>query len=187
MYCSRRSETHFRTFFCLPMENPLCLPIRSAAVPGPHDVGGGTTRCQCLVVACAGCGAARRVHVPAGRAMRSTPSPHLLSAASPRALRRLAAPRPLALTTPILTSTLPCSCMRHLILANFISRRNWDYWFHLVFPKLQGFYFFHLFFVIEYSIFELFGQINLELVNKHWEKETSYDKDTRYRTGTYSR
>lgn len=29
------------------LENPLCLPILSATVPGPHDVVGGEDNCQC--------------------------------------------------------------------------------------------------------------------------------------------
>lgn len=33
-------------FFCLPFENPLCLPIQLVTVPGPHDVGGGKVNCQ---------------------------------------------------------------------------------------------------------------------------------------------
>lgn len=86
MHLCPTPKHNFRTFFCLPLENPLCLPIRSAAVPGPHDVGGGTTSCQCLSEAGRGARGrgvrARRVHVPAESAMRSTPSPHLLSAAS---------------------------------------------------------------------------------------------------------
>lgn len=58
------------------LENPLCLPILSATVPGPHDVVGGEDNCQC----CGWWDGARgALHVP--WAMPCVRPPHLLSRA----------------------------------------------------------------------------------------------------------
>lgn len=40
-------ENSFVRFFVV--RNPQCLPIRSSAVPGPHDIAGDVFNCQCLV------------------------------------------------------------------------------------------------------------------------------------------